>query len=311
MHKGGDKMLNMCAMPPYLSDVERLTQQTYIQIFHRLERMALCAVKWEGLPNITKQMLIERQLFYTGASVFFYDEILEMYLTLPISGQYSWDENGLPIEYEVTGFRDYRRRLNVYNSVIIYNDYQLTPSSFMAQIFASRLCDTLRTCDVHLNKHKIGKIISTPETQSKGIKKVIEKIKNFDMYQVVSPTVMKDFKDAVVLDTEMDSILPDLDNHYRFLWHDCMAYWGVNSISDKKAGMSPAEISADSGLAEIDKYAVLNTRQEACEKINEMFGLNVSVKYATEGRESNVQVYNNTKGGNGVTDRKDGAGNSD
>ncbi len=294
----------MC-MPPFLSDAQQLTAETYRQLFMRMYRVAVNSVRWDNLPGGTKQMLIERQLFYTGASVFFYDDILGQYLTLPVSGQYAWDENGLPTEYEVHGFRDYRRRLNIDNSVLIYNDYDLNPTSGMAQILCSRLTDSLRTCDVHLEKHKIGKIIAAPQQQKKGIQKLLEKIKGYEMYQVVSPDAREYMGNIVSLDTEMDSILGDLDSHYIFLWHDALSYFGITSLTSKLSGMPTEEIRSDNGLAEVDRTAIMNPRLDACEKINNMFGLNVKVRFYKEGDEIDGGVYDNSQRDDGGADRKD------
>ena len=57
------------------------------------------------------------------------------------------------------------------------------------------------------------------------------------------------------------------------------------------------------GAIESQRYTRLNARQQACKEINEMFGLNISVKYrdtnfysSTEG-ENFSGLHNNVKNG--------------
>lgn len=296
------KGIPLCTIPPYMSEEEILTTETYKSMFYRIARMAESLCIWEGLPEETPGWLIERYLFYFGNCVFFRDEILDKYLVLPITTEYSWDQNERPIDYEVHGFMGYRRRLNVNNSVIIYNDNQLTPGSFQSQLFASRLTNALRTGDMHLEALKIGKIVVAPENKQRGIKEIIRRIRGFQLFTIASPAA-KDLADSIqVLDTELDAAIKDIDNHYTFVWHDVLAYYGIESMSDKTSGVSKEEVQSESSMAKINRNAVLEARKEGIKKINKMFGLNVKVDINKEEGEQNGEIHNNTENSNGEPD---------
>ena len=293
-----------CAMPVMVEDERAITNETYIMQIYEIERIALALVKWKGLPIEIHEEMLERYLFYYGKAAFFYDDILEKYLVLPVTAEYDWDENGFPTDYEVHGFREYRKRLTVDDSVIIYNNYSFLPSAGNASLFASRLTQSLRVGDVHLEAHKIGKIIAVPDTMKKSVQTILQRIKNFVLYTIVSPiTQGLNTRIEEINGQPEDYVLDKIDNHYTFVWHEVLNYFGVDSLTDKKSGMSTEEITAETGRSSINGKAIIKPRQEAAEKINQMFGLNI--KPELEGEIDLEQLYNNTAIGNGERDREE------
>lgn len=295
----------MCCMPPYVDNEDALTQTTYMQYMYRIERVALNAVRWDGLPETVRQMVIERYLYYYGNAVFFKDEILDQYFVLPITAEYDWDVDHYPIEYDVTDWRGRRWHLSKDNSVIIWNNYQRVPSIPMAQLFATRLTNTMRTSDNHLEAQRIGKIIVAPENKRRGVKALLDRVKGFHLFTIVSPAAAELSGQVTVLDTELDYIGDKIDNHYSFIWHDCMQYFGITSTSDKKSGMTAEEIMSENDTAISGQGALLNSREDAVKEINKMFGLNISV---TSGRRSNGELYDNLEISPGIMGRDGSTG---
>lgn len=264
--------------------------------------MAQAQFKWSNLPVEIKDFLIERYLFYYGTCVFFRDNILGRYLILPLGTVTQWDENQLPVSYTCIGFMGYTVNLNVNNSVIIYNDNQQTQGFINADIFAGRLTNALRTADMHLEAKKIGKIITATENTAKGIKAILKRISNFNLYTITS-SAGKNLNDNItVLDTEIDTAIKDFDNHYSFLWHDTLSYYGIESMSDKLSGVNPEEVKAENSMASINKACLLNARQRAVKEINEMFDLNISVEPYKAG-DDNGTIYNDPENSNGSINR--------
>lgn len=292
-------------IPPYISDDNLLTTQTYSQMFYRIERLALNVFKWKNLPEGLKSMIIERYLFYFGRVALFYDDILERYVSLPVTGEFAWDVDYYPTDYEVTGFGGYRRRLNITNSVLLYNDYQMSPGSEMASIFSTRLTNSLRTSDMHLELQKVGKIISAPETKRKGIETIFKKIKNYATTIIASPAAAE-MKDSIqVLDTELDFIVDKLDSHYAFMWHDVLNYLGIDSMSDKQSGVNPLESKAEAAMAMGNRMAMKNAREDGIAAFNEMFGENVELEFLGKEEGDYGQLYDDPENSDGESGRED------
>lgn len=300
---------------PYLDDEEKLTIETYRQIYYRLERLATSCLRYYRLPTEIEQMVIEYQLYHRGNSVFFYDDILERYLTLPISARYSFDEYGLPTEYEVMGWRDYRKRLNIDNSVIIYNDFQMLPTAQLMQIFASRLTNCLRVSDMHLEGQKIGNIVSVPMEQKRSVEEVIKKIKNFGLWIITSPAQKDLYRDAQQLRVQDEYYGDRIDEHYTFLWNQVLSYLGIASMAEKKSGVNRLETMVDASISEVNKNAILWPRKVAVNKINEMFDLDIDVEYVNTnimlGGDQNGRIHNVAQDSIGNLNNPENGGNVD
>lgn len=300
---------NVFCMPPYIGDEEQLTQITYREIFSRLERIAINVCRWENLPEGLNQQIIERYLFYYGNVVIFYDDVATQYVALPISGEYAWDVNYYPTEVEVMGFQGYHRRVSTDEAVIIYNDYQMNPGFSMASLLATRLTNTLRTGDMHLELQKVGKIIAVPESKKTGVQALLKRIKNFHLYTIGTPAMRELAESTSVLDTELEFIVDKLDKHYSFLWHDSLNFYGVDSMSDKQSGIGQAEVEAESSMARANRSAMMNARLDGVKALNDMFGLNVKVTFVPDvGGEDNVELHNNSENNNGDSNRQEDAG---
>ena len=305
-----------CCPPPYMDDEDYLTQQTYMDMFYRIEQLALNVVRWDNLPKEIKQLYIERYLFYFGMCAIFYDDILGRYVCLPVSVQYAWDENAFPTEYEVIGFMGYRRRLNSQNSVLIFDNYNLTPGSDQAQLYASRLTNALRTNDVHLEANKLGKILAVPESQKKSAGSLLKRIKNFALYTIGTPALAEIAKNMQAIDVQPNFVLDRLDYHYTTVWHDVCATYGIRTGSSKLGGVNVVEMEDENSMADVNRCARINPRQDAAERLNEMFGLNVEVGSNIDymsgnggdgigGEGDNGQLHNSAQNRYGGADGKD------
>ena len=64
------------------------------------------------------------------------------------------------------------------------------------------------------------------------------------------------------------------------LWNEAMTFLGVgNAKQDKKERLVADEVSANDEQIQGSRYIMLNARQDACNEINKMFGLNISVDF--------------------------------
>ena len=62
-----------------------------------------------------------------------------------------------------------------------------------------------------------------------------------------------------------------------------MSYLGISNVSMiKKERMVTDEVSRNMGSTVASRYTRLEMRKQACKKINEMFGLNIDVKYRAD-----------------------------
>ncbi len=300
--------------PPYIGpDCEKydetITMQTYLEIYNRIENLALNIMRWDNLPDETMQLIIERCLFYYGNCVFFRDEVSGDYLTLPMCAQYAWDEYGIPVEYEVMGAMGYKKKLTRFNSVLMLNNYNFSPDVTMAAIFARRLTETKRTVDMHVEAHRIGKILAVPENKKQSAKKLLERIKGFRLWQIVMPGILNDLKEVHEINLETSYIIDKLDTHENELWRECYDYFGIDSTPEKAERVLTDEINVQTSVAEVNRNVRLNPRQDAVERINKMFGLSISCTANLDSIRGNGGdrvggIHNDPKDSDGSSDRE-------
>ena len=89
-----------------------------------------------------------------------------------------------------------------------------------------------------------------------------------------------------VLKTDAPFVVDKLTLYKHDIWNEVMTFLGVNnSNQDKKERLVANEVDANDEQIEQARFNMLDARKDACKKINDMFGLNIDVKF----RNDNVQ----------------------
>jgi hypothetical protein len=89
-----------------------------------------------------------------------------------------------------------------------------------------------------------------------------------------------DISQFQVLQTNAPFVADKLIHYKHNLWNECMTYFGLaNTNTDKKERLVEAEATSNDEQIEASRNAMLSVRQLAAEKINQLFGLNVTVDF--------------------------------
>lgn len=266
-----------------------MNNATYIQYYNRLIELSIAMFDWTGLPNTIDPRFLELTLFKYGQAVFFEDEVMG-YLALTNAVQGGFDVYGHPVASRAySPYNNYQKNLTLDDSVIIYNNYLRTPSSLDVEVFAKRLYNLDRVIDVNANAQKTPVLIKCAETQRLTMKNLY---KEFDGN---SPVIFGDngLNDAnfTVLSTEAPYVADRIYQLKTQIWNEALTYLGISNINvQKKERLITDEVSRNMGGVIASRYSRLNARQNACEKINKMFGLNVWCEYRDDYRELDEEL---------------------
>lgn len=261
-----------------------MNNATYIQYYNRLIELSIAMFDWTGLPDTIDPRFLELTLFKYGQAVFFEDEVMG-YLALTNAVQGGFDVYGYPVASRAySPYNNYQKNLTLDDSVIIYNNYLRTPSSLDVEVFAKRLYNLDRVIDVNANAQKTPVLIKCAETQRLTMKNLY---KEFDGN---SPVIFGDngLNDAnfTVLSTEAPYVADRIYQLKTQIWNEALTYLGISNINvQKKERLITDEVSRNMGGVIASRYSRLNARQNACAKINKMFGLNVWCEYRDDYRE--------------------------
>lgn len=257
-----------------------LNNRTYLQYYYRLLELAINMYEWKNLPPSVDERFLELTLFSDGMAVFFRDEVLgELCLQCMIGGQL--DVYRIPIERTAYATNGYQARLDETNSVIIFNNYTHTNSMLDVEMYARRLYEIERTIDVNVKAQKTPLIIRATENQRLTIKNL------YMQYDGNEPFIFGDKNldmDGIkVLKTDAPYVADKLNILKRQIWNEALTYLGIeNSNTEKKERLVSDEVTTNLGGVEAQRFCHLNARRQAAKKINEMFGLNISVDFRQE-----------------------------
>lgn len=254
-----------------------LNNATYRQYYNRLTELSISMFKWYNLPDTVDPRFLELTLFADGQAVFFEDEVLG-YLALQNILGGGFDVYRIPTNRRAYAVNGYQKALDEKNSVIIYNNYIHTNSMLDVTMFAKRLYNLDRAIDVNANAQKTPVLIKCDEQQRMTMMNLYQK------FEGNQPFIFGDSQlntnGVTVLKTDAPYVCDKLYQLKTQIWNEALTYLGISNINvSKKERLVTDEVIRNLGGVIASRYSRLNARQQACEQINKMFGLDIWVEY--------------------------------
>ena len=268
-----------------------LNKHTYTQYLNWLTELAISMFKWKNLPDTVDARYIEMQLFLTGAMVYFNDEVIGD-LCLNCLSQGRMDVYGYPIiRRAYSAYNNYQRLLKPNNSVVIYNNYMRTNSVLDVQMYARRLYNIDRIIDVNVNAQKTPVLIRANEKQR------LTMLNLYKQYEGNEPFIFGDknldISNMSVLKTDAPYIADKIYELKTQTWNEALTYLGISNVNiSKKERLITDEVARNQGGTTASRYSRLTSRQQAAEKINKMFGRDISVRYREDIQDVAQQLIN-------------------
>lgn len=255
----------------------RMNNYTWRQYFDRLMQLSMVMFKYDNLPDTIDARFLEKTLFNRGNCLFFEDEVMG-YLTLPSANLGKFDVYDIPRMRRAYAVNGYNKDLTIDDSVIIYNNYLRTNSRLDVEMFAKKLYNIDRAIDTNANAQKTPILLLCDEN---------ERLSYLNLYKeydgnapVIKGTKGLDLQGFQVLKTDAPYVADKLYDLKTQIWNEALTYLGITNVSfQKKERMISDEVDRMLGGTYANRYSRLLARQEACDKINNMFGLDISVSY--------------------------------
>lgn len=261
-----------------------MNNATYLQYYNRLTELSIAMFEWTGLPDTVDPRFLELGLFKYGQMVFFKDDVIG-YLCLNAAVGGGFDVYGVPLKSRAyTPYNRYQMDVDIGNSVMMYNNYLRTNSCLDVQVYAKRLYNLDRIIDVNANAQKTPILIKCSEQQRLTMKNLYKE------YDGNAPVIFGDngLNDGgfTVLNTDAPFVADKIYQLKTEVWNEALTFLGISNINvQKKERLITDEVSRNMGGVIASRYSRLNARQEACKKINDMFGLNVWCEYREDYRD--------------------------
>ncbi len=277
-------------------DEQEVLERMHLRVFSEL---SLNRFKWLGLPPEIPQRFMELNLFYNAFGLFYKDYRFNKYVFTRASIQGGLDMYDNPnymrsIAVNYPGLSVSMRRETLDNKnepvagigVPVYSNYLRLPDLDIVRVYAKRLAIADRTIDINTANARMTKVMYHNERTRLTVENIDREAAQGN--NEIKLRVGGQFGDDVnkhigVLDMginpdHIEKLQISRTRHF----NDACTLLGIdNSNQDKKERVVADEVNANADQALMMRYVNLQARQEACEEINRIYGLNVWVEYNT------------------------------
>lgn len=268
-------------------DSATLNNETFQDYLYRLRKLALSRFKWT-LPKSMNEIWLEKSLYEFGMASFLKDKNYGLINTKCCSAA---DLNiyGLPTKLNCYSF-EYQSIRKLYTglegktdaqieylenseAILVPNNWDFIPTESTLLLYAYRLYQADRTCDVNIGAMRTPVLILVPENQKVAMENL------YVQYEGNRPVIFGD-KDSLSPDsirsikTDAPFIADKIMDYKKKIWNEALTFLGINNIQeDKKERLITDEANQNNEVINLNLQSYLEPRQEACRQFNEKFRL--------------------------------------
>lgn len=262
---------------------------TYIDYLNRFRRIALSMFEWVNLPKSMDARYLEQCLYYGGQSALLFDKEYG-FINTKCGGSGNINIYGLPDRFNCYsyGYNSMRKlytgldpRLTElqkenqkkYECILVMNNWDRTPTAGSMELFAWRLYNAQRTCDVNISGQRYPLMIVGDEKQRLMLENLYNQYNGnqpfiFGNKNQLSDDILKAIK------TDSPYVADKITEYKKEIWNEALTYLGINNISvQKKERLTENESNENNELVNLNLQSMLAPRLEACRQFNEKFGL--------------------------------------
>lgn len=281
----------------FQKEAQIMNVDTYTYWYARLVEIAIAGFEWKNLPHEIDPRFLEMILCFDGKALFYFDDDLGEYVALQFFNSSTLDIYREP--FKRTAFSpavNFRHKaLDESESVIIWNNGLHLPEILPLRLYARRIAECERTIDVNVKGQKTPKIIRSTNEERLTLENLFKKYDG-NIPFIFGSKNLADMQDITVLDTTVPYIADKVQILKRQLFAEALTYFGIeNANTEKKERLVSDEVASNFGGVEIARRTRLNARKLACRKINERFGLNIDVEFASTSPRERETIIEETE----------------
>lgn len=265
-----------------LKDAVLVNNATYIDYLERFKKIAMSIFEWVNLPDSMDARYIEKCLYYLGSAGLLHTEEYG-FINTKATAAGDFNIYGLPtmIQCYSYSFNEQRRMYsgltggdNDINSeaILVMNNWERIPTASTMELFALRLYEAERACDINVKAQKTPILLLIDENQRFTMKNL------YEQYDGNTPVIFGD-KNQLSMDsikaikTDAPFVANDIMQYKKEIWNEALSFLGINNLSEKRERLISDETNTNNELINLNLMSYLAPRKKACEQFNEKYGL--------------------------------------
>ena len=261
-------------------DAILLDSATYTDYLERMKKICLSMFEWVNLPDSCNARYLEMCLYYKGQAALLWDPDYNFINTQAADSGYI-NIYGLPTKLNCFSY-SYNEMRELYvpgtnlppeeECILVMNNYSRIPTCSTIELYAKRLAEAQRTCDVNINAQKTPVLILTDNKQELSLRHL------YAQYEGNSPVIfgdknLLDVNALKVMKTDAPFVANDIRLYMKEIWNDFLSFIGVSNLNEKRERLINSEADSNNELINLNMQSYLIPRKQACKEFNEKFGL--------------------------------------
>ena len=284
---------------PVVNDnIERET----VRLTKYYQMLALNRYKWENLPNGIESRYIEQMLYDNGECAMFDHPDLGL-CVLRSSSRENLNIYGEPTKLTLTGFNEHRTVMMDECVRILNNDLGL-PTLQNIVYYARRMAEIDDIIMQNLRQQRVPYLFATDENNSFSMKSLYDRMYQGEPAIFIDKEMLKgEPENIMVIPTTAPYLVDKLQIQKQEMERELLTFLGINNTLEKKERLLVDETNSNNQFIKMASDIGYKQRQLACQKMNEMFGLNITVKETQDEMKQEVVNDGELYDGNTSNDR--------
>lgn len=300
----------------------------FCNFFERYFTLAQNQFRWSGLPDTCDERFLERAFILLGRAMI--AKVEGAYVTLGAANGADINLYGYPLNAYGWGLNGFNRSFSCYvpgaddsgvltkaasgrkgykapECVIGYDNVDAYPMVTYIITAAQRLSNILRASDVAVESSKTPYVVSCDEANVSTVREALKQRED-NVSAIIGIKGSFDLQDLKIWPTQMPpDTLANLWQQYCNVQNELLEVFGIesNPQSDKRERLLVDEVNANNQAVHENLAKRLYQRQLFAERVNDCFGLNISVEVANYNAEEGDEYADDLDGMDGEA-RDDG-----